>query len=531
MPQICPKCGKESIENAKFCIVCGESLHIPAPGGKTRICLLLDNRYEVLNVVKPGAMGCIYRARDTRLNNTVAIKKMFSSPESLVDQEYAEKRFEEEAKLLSALHHSGLPKVFDYFKETDPETQQLAHYLVMTFIEGSDFETIIKNRNRAPFPIDEAIAYFRQILLILNYLHTQKPPIIYRDLNPRNIMLSNGSIFMVDFGIARVFKPEKKGTAIGTPGYASPEQYKGEAEPRSDLFSLGVVMHYLLTGRDPEDSSQQIFKFQPIRQINPSVPEYLESIIMSLLSIVPDQRPRSAQEVIQTLNANKRPQTTTKIAQATPEPPITQPTQKMDNVENSHLPSAVKYLHCLPWALIPVVLVLFFLITLFISSTEKESDSTSTVTYTPSTQIQATRESTDNERTAEEREVLIPDPTPSFSQQRDPVTCVQFYYSSINMKNFRVAYELESERSRSKTSYEKWYQDIWSNNVSIDLRKQELKSNKNGEAEVTVELTSMDKIKATGKEEQAVYSGTVKLILYNGGWYIDGFSIAPKKES
>lgn len=299
MTQACPGCGMENVDSAKFCNNCSKSL---SQCGTSKLTFL-DNRYEVISIIKSGAMGCVYKARDTRLNNTVALKKMFSSFTDPQETRYAEERFREEAQLLSKLHHGGLPKVLDFFIETDPETNISARYLVMTFIEGHDLEVMINERKQTPFPVDEALDYFRQILDILKYLHSQNPPVIYRDMNPRNIMLQNGKIFLVDFGIARQFNPEQKGTAIGTPGYASPEQYKGFAEPRSDLYSLGAVMHYLLTGINPEGNSQTLFTFEPVRTINPDVPEYLEQILMSMVDLVPAKRPSSAEAVERLLKA------------------------------------------------------------------------------------------------------------------------------------------------------------------------------------------------------------------------------------
>lgn len=268
---------------------------------------LLDNRYEIIATVKAGAMGCVFKAKDTRLDNIVAVKQMLSSSASPQDAQYAEVRFKEEAKMLSTLHHNGLPKVIDYFTVKEPSDGRTLHYLVMTFIEGKDLETIIVERNRKPFAVDEALGYSKQILGILGYLHCQNPPVIYRDLNPRNIMVQGGKVFLVDFGIARLFTPQQKGTAIGTPGYAAPEQYKGAAEPRSDIFSLGAVMHYLLTGIDPEDSSNSdIFHFVQPGSINPMIPEYLGDLVMSMVDIVIDHRPGSAEAVIKALEGRQR---------------------------------------------------------------------------------------------------------------------------------------------------------------------------------------------------------------------------------
>ncbi|MGV8125568.1 MAG: ankyrin repeat domain-containing protein [Candidatus Xenobiia bacterium LiM19] len=295
MPQYCDDCGRENSDKARFCASCGLPLNPSL--SHTEKNTVLDNRYEILSVVKSGAMGCVYKARDTRLETIVALKQMLSSHTSKEDIQYAEQRFREEAKLLSTLHHSGIPKVIDYFTAFDSRAGRNANYLAMTFVEGRDLETVMKDKGGKPFPLREALEYFKQILDILIYLHSQNPPVIYRDMNPRNIMLSAGKIFLVDFGIARIFSPQQKGTAIGTPGYASPEQYRGSAEPRSDLYSLGAVMHCILTGANPEESNLSLFTFDSPSVLNTSVPEWLDRLIVSMLDVVPANRPPSAQAI------------------------------------------------------------------------------------------------------------------------------------------------------------------------------------------------------------------------------------------
>ncbi|MGV8027393.1 MAG: protein kinase [Anaerolineaceae bacterium] len=324
VPQFCNQCGKKNNDKAKFCSGCGEKLD---SSGTTIISTpqILDDRYEIITTVKSGGMGCIFKAKDTRLDNIVAVKQMLSSFTNPQDAQYAETRFKEEAKMLSALHHNGLPKVIDYFTVKEPSTGKKLHYLVMTFIEGKDLETIIYERGQNPFPVDEVLDYFKQILDILEYLHTQSPPIVYRDLNPRNIMVQKEKLFLVDFGIARIFTPQQKCTAIGTPGYAAFEQCQGNAEPRSDFYSLGVVMHYLLTGKNPENSTN-LFTFEQARKLNPSVPEYLDTLIMSMVDIVIDKRPRNIEAVKKALNkkhaatnqGSKKSKTATQTTQTPP---------------------------------------------------------------------------------------------------------------------------------------------------------------------------------------------------------------------
>lgn len=303
MPQTCPSCNRECNEYDICCAACGSTLQEKrhhSPEG-----VLLDNRYEILCCMKTGGMGAVYKALDTRIGTVVAIKKMLSSFSSPEEEKYGEMRFREEAALLSRLHHGGLPKVFDFFLLADSETGKTAHYIAMTFIEGKDFETVIEERNRAPYPLTESLTVFKQILHILDYLHSQSPPIIYRDLNPRNIMKSGDTIFLIDFGIAKVFTPQRQATVIGTPGYASPEQYKGQAEPRSDIYSLGVFMHYLLTGINPEGRGQALFSFTSLKKANLQVPEYLDNLIMSMVNIVPESRPQSAGQILEMLHAGE----------------------------------------------------------------------------------------------------------------------------------------------------------------------------------------------------------------------------------
>jgi ankyrin repeat protein/tRNA A-37 threonylcarbamoyl transferase component Bud32 len=289
----CLACGNEQNEGGASCAKCGAALS--AVG--THKLSLIDGRYEVLVTIKAGSMGCVYKARDTRLDTIVAVKKMlpsFTTPEEL---RYAQERFRQEARLLSQLHHRGLPKVTDFFIAGDAETGIPAHFLVMTFLEGKDLEASMAERAEKVFPVQDVLDYMKQILEIFTYLHSQTPPIIYRDLTPRNIILANGELFIVDFGIARPMLANQKGTAIGTPGYASPEQYKGFADPRSDIYSFGALIHYLLTGANPEDSSKPLFTFAPPRSLNPLVPEYLDRLVMSMVDIIPEKRPGSAEEI------------------------------------------------------------------------------------------------------------------------------------------------------------------------------------------------------------------------------------------
>jgi serine/threonine protein kinase len=295
----CPSCSRVNQLNAKFCSKCGMEMSMV----KTRKISLLDNRYQIVHEIKSGSMGCVYKAFDVRLGSIVALKKMVALFKNTDDKYNMMVRFRREAKILSELNHPGLPSVTDFFI-SDDGGGKTAHYLVMSFIDGKDLETVVNEQGRTPLPVNMVLDYFRQILEILNYLHTYNPPIIYRDVKPSNVMVRDKNVFLIDFGIAKVFESQVRGTAIGTPGYAPPEQYKGFARQESDLYSTGAMVHYLLTGISPDDENRPPFSFDPVKAINPSIPEYLDNLVMSMLEMNINNRPESAAEVLKILDKN-----------------------------------------------------------------------------------------------------------------------------------------------------------------------------------------------------------------------------------
>lgn len=265
--------------------------------------LLLD-RYSIVQRVGGGGMGSVYQARDKRLADRLcAVKEMI---EMFADQSQRAKAvddFKREAEVLAQLDHPSIPTVFDYFIETG------RYYLVMRWIGGGDLAEQMRIRGGMA---DEATVckWAVQICDVLHYIHTQKPPIIYRDLKPANLMLDDktGRVMLVDFGIARIVRPTEKGvTAIGTMGYAPPELFAGKVEPRSDIYSLGATVFHMLTGSDPQDNPLLIFDFsknpRPC-QINPSITPEMESILMKAVAHKPEDRHASALEFMRTLEAH-----------------------------------------------------------------------------------------------------------------------------------------------------------------------------------------------------------------------------------
>lgn len=252
---------------------------------------VLQGRYHITRLIGQGGMGAIYLADDSRFSQRVAVVKEmldhFTDPEQ---RRIATENFDREAEMLANLTHPGIPEVYDRFTEGN------RHYLVMEFIDGDDLEQRLMDQDDLPFEEQEVLDWAIQICDILSYMHDQDPPIIYRDMKPANLILnSRGKIYVVDFGIARHFNPKKKGTMIGTQGYAPPEQYRGQVEPRSDLYALAATMHHLLSGRDPQ--AEAPFSYPPLRELNPAISGSLEKIIMRCLSMESEARYRNAQEL------------------------------------------------------------------------------------------------------------------------------------------------------------------------------------------------------------------------------------------
>jgi len=235
--------------------------------------VLQQGRYVIIACIGMGGMGAVYRAADTRLGGkTVAIKEMSDAAVASPGQkQQAIDAFRQEAQMLAHLDHTNLPKVTDFFTENGK------HYIVMEFVEG---ETLESHLQRQRFSESQVRMLAAQLFDVLGYLHRQQPPVIFRDLKPANIMLTpQGQLKLIDFGIARFFKTGKPGdtVAMGTPGYAAPEQHGiGQTDARSDIYSLGVVLHQALTGYDPSFTP---FVLPPVRQLNPSVSPQMEQAV------------------------------------------------------------------------------------------------------------------------------------------------------------------------------------------------------------------------------------------------------------
>ncbi len=259
-------------------------------------------------------MGAVYLARDLQLQGAWWALKTLCEDE-IAEGELAETRrmFAREADILSRLRHPGLPRVIDFFIEGNH------HVLVMQRIEGDTLDDIMTRQGR-PFTQAELLGPLIQLAACLRYLHRQQPhPVIFRDLKPSNCMLGkDGKLWLIDFGIARYHRQAKSSDTmvLGTPGFCAPEQYGGaQTEPRSDIYSWGVMAWHLLSGQDPAEAN---FQFAPLRQVAPACSAELEAVVMRCVALDREARYPSADELLADLEFVRQQACTRKTASSWP---------------------------------------------------------------------------------------------------------------------------------------------------------------------------------------------------------------------
>lgn len=270
---------------------------------------LLDNRYEILERIGVGGMAIVYKALCHRLNRYVAVKIL--KDDYAVDEDFR-RRFHTEAQAVAMLSHPNIVTVYDVSR-----TQEV-DYIVMELIEGMTLKQYMQKRG--PLNWKEALHFGMQISMALMHAHSRG--IIHRDIKPHNIMiLKDGSVRVADFGIARVTSTQNTLTqqTLGSVHYISPEQAKGSSvDARTDIYSLGVVMYEMLTGKLPyEGESAVSVAIQhissaptPLRELNPDIPAGIEKITMKAMNPNLEQRYQSAEKLYEDMDAfRKNPDT------------------------------------------------------------------------------------------------------------------------------------------------------------------------------------------------------------------------------
>lgn len=244
-----------------------------------------NDTYEIKSVIGRGGMSTVYLAEHKRLHTRWAVKEVRKQQGTRFD-------FLAESNILKRLQHPMLPRIVDIFEDRD------CIYIVEDFVEGITLDDLLKQQKK----VDEAqgLQWFRDLCGVLAYLHGQRPhPIIYRDMKPSNIMLQpDGSLKLIDFGIAREYKQESNAdtTYIGTKGYAAPEQFgKAQTDARTDIYSLGVTMYHLLTGKSPYEPPYQ---FVAARQLVPELSHGIEYILNKCVQSEPTDRYQTVDELL-----------------------------------------------------------------------------------------------------------------------------------------------------------------------------------------------------------------------------------------
>ena len=308
----CPYCNTENRDGVRFCSNCGKPLNptsitATAPASNSGITAtapasssgsltpgsrVQGGRYVIKKILGQGGMGAALLATDLRLDSKpVVIKELISDNTDPAKLQEDVRNFKREVATLAHLDHPLIPNVTDHFQEGS------RYFMVQEYVEGENLEERMDRVNQ-PMKERDVLSYASQILDILDYLAQETPPIVHRDIKPANIIIGNKDkrAHLVDFGIARADvtrnAQRKQTSALGTPGYAPPEQYQGNADPRSDLYALAATLHHLLTNRDPRNHPP--FTYPPVRTLDPQLSPEIERVMSRALINDPNQRYQSA---------------------------------------------------------------------------------------------------------------------------------------------------------------------------------------------------------------------------------------------
>ncbi len=251
---------------------------------------VLDGKYKILNKIGQGGMSVVYLAMNEKANKQWAIKEIRKDGKQDID--IVKQNLVAETDILKKLSHPNLPSIIDVIDADD------SFLIVMDYIEGNSLGDAIKENGAQPQAY--VIEWAKQLCDVLGYLHSRKPPIIYRDLKPSNIMLRpNGEISLIDFGTAKEFINDnvEETSCLGTRGYAAPEQYgqMGRTDARTDIYCLGATMYHLVTGRSPAEPP---YEMKPIRWWDPTLSSGLEEIILKCTKLDPNERYQSCSELM-----------------------------------------------------------------------------------------------------------------------------------------------------------------------------------------------------------------------------------------
>jgi serine/threonine protein kinase len=473
MSQMCPNCGQDNRDQAKYCTHCQTQLQ-----GLLGSHAILQNRYEIMSLLGCGGMGAVYLALDHRLGqNRVAVK------ENLDTSQQAATQFQQEANVLAQLDHPNLPKVIDHFIE--PTGRQ---YLVMEYIAGDDLATAVKQRGALPEA--QVLAWADELLDALIYLHEQPQPILHRDIKPSNVKITpKGKVKLVDFGLVKFYSPANPYTATlvhgrGSPGYAPPEQHNpaGHTDARSDIYALGATLYHLLTGEAPATATDRIANptgFLLPRHINAAIAPATEAVILRAIELPMSHRFQTAREMRRALHGV---QTGTQAQAAVP--PVVPPSVQ-GSLQSPWLWVGMGALFVVGLVCIAAV---FFVqrsqATSVQATNTAQAAKNATVAAGATLAAQPTATPAPTELPPAPNETSIPpteppaaSPTPLSLPTPSPAQAVRDYYVAINQRQYDVTWATLSNRFKDKFNccapgggYDfAAYQDWWNSVTNVEI--------------------------------------------------------------
>ena len=483
---LCSFCGATNSLQATFCRACGCTLQenvaptvFNMETGQLLPNVLLKQRYRIVRLVGQGGMGAVYEAEDTQLGQRkVALKEMRQSGLNTQEISKAANAFRQEALLLACLQNPHLPNIYDHFGECG------RWYLVMSFIHGETLDAYLKKAPSGKLPLQETLQIGMQLCTVLGYLHAQQPPIIFRDLKPSNIMrTSDGHIYLIDFGIARLFKPgQAKDTSVyGSMGYASPEQYgKAQTTPQSDIYSLGAVLYHLLSAYHPASTP---FRLPPLQMLSQELPTELVKLIEQMLHLDENKRPTSMSVVklrlqsIAAATGSGQPLLLlpTVAVDQSPKPPILDvgvpPTPPIYFSASSARARYQRYtLLVSAFALVIAVSGMLY----FLSSHQALSSSNPNQTQPNISVTQPTSMTTQPTPMGGQPAPSTPIPTPTATQpptltpEQQAQSVIEQYFAAINCKDYPRAYNLWANNPQTYNDFERGFANTKHDDITFD---------------------------------------------------------------
>lgn len=288
-----PQTPKEPETKGEIYTVPPEAADISPPQKEPEDENLLNGRYKILDIIHQSGKSTIYRASDKKSGDTVVIKEMTENHKSESDSLTAVEQYRKALDTLEQLSCEGLPRILDNFSDGRK------YYVVKTLASGKSLSQLMKDRNDNPLPQEDVIKWSLGVLKVLDYLNNLDPPYYFRNLQPSNIVVDEwNNVCLVDFDLDRILSESEDAHLQGLPGFMAPEQFKEMVDGRSAIYSLGMIIRYLMTGIDPSDQKNRYRRYKRIKDINIKVDKWFDDIVLSMVEKSPEYRPNSAMEII-----------------------------------------------------------------------------------------------------------------------------------------------------------------------------------------------------------------------------------------